>query len=247
MPAPEIVINGDLDELISHAADLFVQIARDAIVRFDSFAVALAGGSTPRKLYSLLSSDDYRSALDWSKAAFFFGDERNVPSDSPESNFRMANESLLAPLKAELAQIHRWRTELADPATAANDYDQTLRRHCEAKARGFDLVLLGLGPDGHTASLFPRTRALRERGRLAVANWVDELDDHRLTITFPVVNRASNVVFLVTGIEKASAVAEVLEGEFRPDDFPAQLVIPENGSIYWLLDEDAASQLHHSI
>jgi len=247
MPAPEIVINGDLDELISHAADLFVQIARDAIARFDSFAVALAGGSTPRKLYSLLSSDDYRSALDWSKAAFFFGDERNVPSDSPESNFRMANETLLKPLSAERSQIHRWRTELADPDAAADDYDETLRRHFDTNARGFDLVLLGLGRDGHTASLFPHTRALHERERCAVANWIDDLGDHRLTVTVPVINRASNVVFLVTGVEKAPSVAQILHGDFKPEEFPAQLVTPENGPVYWLLDEAAASQLHYSI
>lgn len=247
MSSPEIIIDTDPEKLIPHAADLFVRIARDSIDRFDSFAVALAGGSTPRKLYSLLSSDRYRSAIDWSKAAFFFGDERNVPADSSESNFRMANESLLEPLAADPSQIHQWRMELANPDSVADDYDQTLRRQFDTAARGFDLVLLGLGTDGHTASLFPHTRALSEQGRFAAANWVDELNDHRLTVTFPVINNASNVVFLVCGSEKAPAVARVLEGEFRPDELPAQLVIPEDGSLYWLLDAAAAAELKDSI
>lgn len=246
MPASEIVVKKDPEELSSFAAELFVRVARDSLKSFDSFAVALAGGSTPRKLYSLLSSDQYRAALDWSKVSFFFGDERNVPPDSPQSNFRMASKSLFEPLAIDPGRIHRWRTELASPDAAANDYDGTLRRYFADEGRGLDLVLLGLGPDGHTASLFPQTHALRERERFAVAIWVDKLVDHRLTVTFPVINNAANVLFLVSGAEKAPAVVRVLEGELRPDEFPAQLVIPENGVLYWLLDAAAAAQLHHS-
>ena len=243
MPSREIIVKTNVEELSACAAELFVEIAIDAIRTGGTFSVALAGGSTPRKLYSLLSSDAYRSKLAWSKVQFFLGDERNVPPDSPESNFRMVNETLLTPLDIEQPQIFRWRTELSDPHTAATDYDKILRRHFDRADRSFDLVLLGLGTDGHTASLFPHTPALAEMEKFAVANWVDKLNDYRLTVTFPAINGASSVIFLVSGGDKATAAAEVLEGEFRPDEFPAQLVIPEHGSQHWLLDESAASLL----
>jgi 6-phosphogluconolactonase len=243
MKGREIVITKTPEELSSHAARLFARVGRDAMDRFGSFAVALAGGSTPRKLYSLLSSNQYRSGIDWSKVSFFFGDERNVSADSPQSNYRMAKESLLEPLGIVASRVHRWRTELDDPDAIANDYEDKVRRHFAREGRGFDLVLLGLGTDGHTASLFPHTRALHERERYAIANWVDKLGAYRLTETFPAINRAANVLFMVAGTEKAAAVAQVLEGEFRPDEFPAQLVIPENGSLYWLLDRAAGANL----
>ena len=262
-----ILIKRDPDELSSAAAELFVQIARTSIAERRSFSVALAGGSTPRTLYSLLARE-HKTAIDWSKVTFFFTDERNVPNDSPESNYRMAKETLFEPLSISQGNVVSWVTELQDPKEIASLYDLEIslaldptvapsRNFTELEADKilatsetwqdglprFDLILLGLGSDSHTASLFPHTAALRETEKLAVANWVEKLNDFRLTITFPVINNASNVIFLVAGAEKVQAVTNVLEGPFDPDDFPAQRVRPENGILYWLLDKAAASSL----
>jgi 6-phosphogluconolactonase len=175
--------------------------------------------------------------------SFFFGDERHVPPDSDESNYRMANETLLAPLDISPKNIHRWQAELSDTSVVADHYQDELQALLEPHRGSIDLVLLGLGDDAHTASLFPNTAALGESERLAVANWVEKLDAYRLTMTPLTINGARNIIFLVSGQEKAKAVAQVLEGEFRPEDYPAQLVIPQDGVVYWLLDEAAASQL----
>jgi 6-phosphogluconolactonase len=155
----------------------------------------------------------------------------------------MANETLLAPLDIIPDNVHRWRAELSDSFEAADEYQVELVELLGSRNGSIDLVLLGLGNDAHTASLFPNTSALGESERLAVANWVEKLDTYRLTLTPPAINAARNIVFLVSGNEKATAVAQVIEGEFRPDDFPAQIVIPDDGTVYWLLDEAAASLL----
>jgi 6-phosphogluconolactonase len=235
---PKILVRKDVKGLSAAAAGRFVEFATGAIGSRGSFSVALAGGNTPRALYRLLASKAYRTAIDWTKAAVFVGDERNVPPDSPESNFRMVSEELLRPLSIDETNSFRWQTELADPATVAARYEEKLR----AKTP-LDLVLLGLGSDAHTASLFPHTNALHETEKLAVANWVEKLNDYRFTMTFPAINSAANVMILVAGAEKAEAVANVLEGEFLPDEYPAQLVKPDGGDLYWLLDEAAASSL----
>jgi 6-phosphogluconolactonase len=243
-PVRKILINKDLYGLNSSAAKIFLEIGRDAIAKNGRFAVSLAGGSTPRAFYSLLASDEYGSAIDWIRVSFFFGDERNVGEDSPESNYGMASESLLRPLEVDSAQIYRWRTELPSVDETAAHYESSLKEYFHPSKPRFDLILLGLGPDAHTASLFPHTPALHETRRLAVANWVGKLGDHRLTITFPLINNAANVMFLVSGSEKAKAVKSVLEGDSLPDEYPAQLVQPTDGSLYWLLDEAAASLLN---
>ena len=243
MPPPEIIVKKDADELSSYAAELFTAMVGRGIDARGSASVSLAGGSTPRKLYLRLSTEPFRSSIDWSKVVFFFGDERNVPPDSADSNFRMANETLLRPLGVPHRQIFRWRTEIGDPNAAAREYEQKLHDHINTFGSGLDVVLLGLGADGHTASLFPHSSALSECERAAVANWVEAFDDYRLTITFSIINGASSVIFLISGAEKAPAVAKTLEGDFRPNDLPAQSVQPENGSLYWLLDEPAASLL----
>ena len=236
-PVRTIQIKNNIQELSDTAAAMFVATARDIIAKRGSFSVALAGGSTPRELYSLLASTHYRDKVDWSKLIFFFGDERNVPPDSPESNYRMANETLLSPLGIDTANVHHWLTELPTQQ-AAEEYDNRL------SANGpLDLVLLGLGADAHTASLFPNTQALHETEKLAVVNWVEKIGAHRLTMTFPAINYADTVMFLVAGGEKAPAVRNVIEGDFYPDDFPAQLVQPHSGNLVWLLDKAAASDL----
>ncbi len=234
----KILIRQDPEELSRAAADLFCQIAIDSISERNSFSVALAGGSTPRLLYSLLAARGEKSSPDWRKVRFYFSDERNVPPDSSESNFRMASESLLRPLSIEPQNIFRWPTETDDAIIAAEEYQVVLEN-----TGPLDLVLLGLGADAHTASLFPRTNALRETERLAVANRVEQLDTYRLTMTFPAINNAANIIFLVSGADKATAVKSVIEGEFNPDEYPAQGVWPKNGRLYWLLDEEAARHL----
>lgn len=238
-----ILIRKDLDELSASAAALFVQIANASIAKHGSFLVSLAGGSTPRRCYEKIASV-YRTAVDWEKVSFFFGDERNVPPASDESNYKMANETLLSPLNIDPGRVFRWQTELTSIDAVAQVYGNIhLAINFDVAGRGFDLVMLGLGADGHTASLFPYSPALKETGARAVANWVEELRAFRFTITFPVINEASNIVFLASGKEKAEAVAAILEGEFAPEQYPAQNVKPATGNVYWLIDEAASSLL----
>lgn len=241
-----ILIKPDLDDLSHAAVDLLVELGREAVADHGSFSIALSGGSTPRYLYSLLASPKYRNSIDWDAAELFIGDERNVPPDAPESNYRMVQEILSDPLGIKADRVIRWRTELEDVEKVAAEYQTVLIERLGADAR-FDMVLLGLGSDGHTASLFPRTPALHETKRLAVPNWVEGLNDYRLTITFPTINRAANVVFLAAGAEKAETVAQVIEGEFRPDILPAQGVNPKDGALYWLIDETAAASLKRGL
>ena len=243
MTTREIQIKENAAALNEAAAELFIRIAQEAIDQHKWFSVALSGGSTPRSLYSLLASESYSSAIDWSRVSFFFGDERNVPPDSDESNYRMAHETLLGPLRINTKQVHRWRTELPDIDDAARSYEADLRNYLDRSKRGLDLVLLGLGDDAHTASLFPHSPALREKERLAVVNPVEKLHADRLTMTFPAINSAVNIMFLVSGKGKSEAVASVLEAEHNPDQYPAQSVQPDNGRLYWLVDKDAAADL----
>ena len=241
---PEIIIEKTLDRLSGAAADCVTGIARDAIEKRDSFSVSLAGGSTPRSLYSLLASDRYRTVVDWSKGTFFLGDERNVLPDSPESNYRTVHETLLGPLEIDPHRVHRWRTDFQNVEATASEYEIRLREFFDGSAPRFDLILLGLGTDAHTASLFPHTAALQETEKLAVANWVERLNDYRLTVTFPVINNASNIIFLASGTEKAAAVAVVLEGEHNPGKYPVQNVRPAEGNVFWFIDEPAATLLN---
>ncbi len=233
-----IRISRDLAGLSKVAAALFAEIANAAISSTGSFTVALAGGSTPRSLYAILASDNYREAIDWRNVKFFLGDERNVPADSLDSNYRMVAETLLRPLDIDDRNVFRWNTSSGAVHRTAELYETDLRPYIP-----LDLVLLGLGVDAHTASLFPKSPMLGETEKLAGANWVEKLSDHRLTMTFPVINDAASVMVLAAGTEKAKAVADVLEGEFRPDEFPAQLIKPTSGDLYWLLDESAANLL----
>jgi 6-phosphogluconolactonase len=239
----EIVVAKDKDELNILAAAKFIKIASAAIRDNGRFTVALAGGSTPKSLYSLLTGAEFKDKIDWLKVFFFFGDERNVPPTDPESNFRMARETLFDTLRTPAENIFRWPTENAAAERAAEEYEKTLRNFFTGTPR-FDLVLLGVGADGHTASLFPYTEALTETSRGAVANWVEKLGEWRLTMTFRVLNNAVNVIFLARGEEKAAVLKEILEGAFQPEKYPAQGVKPDRrGHLYYLLDEAAARLL----
>jgi 6-phosphogluconolactonase len=239
----EILVAKDKDELHALAAAKFVEIADNAILNTGRFTVALAGGSTPKSLYRLLASNEFRNKIDWAKVFFFFGDERYVPLTDAESNFRMAKENLFDLLEIPSENIFMWPTGEATPQITAEKYEKTLRSFFTG-SQPLDLALLGMGADGHTASLFPFTPALREKSRLAVSNWVEKLVAYRLTMTFPMLNSAANIIFLIAGEEKAPAVKEILEGAFQPDRYPAQGIDPLNGELVFYIDEQTAAVLN---
>ena len=243
----EIRILADANNIAQTAAAEFLDAARDAVREKDSFAVALAGGSTPKALYGLLVNNPLLQAkVPWSKIQFFFGDERHVPPDNPESNFRMANEAMLDKTPMDPKQVHRIKAEKRNAAQAAEEYEQELRASFKLQADQlprFDFVLLGMGPEGHTASLFPGTKALKEERRLVVSNWVGKLYTDRITLTPPVLNNAARVIFMVHGEEKAPALKAVREGPYEPEQLPAQLIRPRLGKVLWLVDPSAASML----
>ena len=205
--------------------------------------IALAGGRTPKAVYEALAESREAPAIDWAHVELYFGDERHVPPEHPDSNYLMVRESLLSRVPIPAAQVHRIRTEESDASVLAEAYAETLRRGFSLAAGEwprFDLVLLGMGRDGHTASLFPHTPALRERQRLVVAVWVASLQASRLSLTFPVINHARQIVVLAGGIEKAAALHAALAGPPDPDTYPIQRVRPVDGRLTWIVDRAAA-------
>jgi 6-phosphogluconolactonase len=239
-----IAIYPDSESLSQEAARLIIRLAQEAIVTHGRFTLALAGGSTPRKLYSLLASDPYRGQIDWTRVDIFWSDERCVPPDHPESNYRMAYEVMLSKLPIPAANIHRMPAEQADRQAAAESYAAELRRvFGTAGVPVFDLIQLGMGPEGHTASLFPHQAALHERERLVLPVSVPKPPPERLTFTPPILQAARHILFLVTGSDKAEAVRAVLEDQGSPDDYPARLVHAAAGEVAWLLDTAAAAAL----
>jgi len=243
----EIRILADGAAIAKRAAQEFVQAAASAVREKGSFNVALAGGSTPKALYSLLVNDPtLRSQAPWDKMHLFFGDERHVPPDHPDSNFRMATEAMIAksPMKPE--QVTRIKGEYPDADRAALEYEKALHEYFKLKNGEyprFDLVLVGMGNEGHTLSLFPGTKALHADGRIAVRNWVGKLYADRITLTAPAASNAARVIFMATGADKAPALKAVLEGPFEPEQLPAQLLEPKNGKLLWLVDTTAGSML----
>ena len=242
-----VEVHPDPAALVRAAADCVRRAAETAIDERGRFAIALAGGSTPRQLYTRLADEARdRGTTLWRQTHFFWGDERVVPPDHPDSNFRMARETLLDRLSIDADQIHRMKGEYADVAHAAGDYEREIVEFF-ALERGerprFDLILLGMGPDGHTASLFPGTTALHETQRIVVANHVPALGVFRITLTAPAINHARHVVFLVEGESKAPMLQQVLEGPRDPDRLPSQLIQPDAGTLTWMMDEAAAAQL----
>jgi 6-phosphogluconolactonase len=238
---PTLIVVPDPAALASAAAERLVAAAGAAIERRGRFAVALSGGSTPRALYAELATR-FGSRIDWSRVHLFWGDERNVPPDHPDSNFGMAREALLRHLAIPEANVHRIRGE-ADPSRAADDYQDMLIDFFGGEPR-FDMVLLGMGDDGHTASLFPSTTAIWEPSdRYCAATFVDKLDAWRVTLTAGAINTAEQVVFLVAGAAKAGRLREVLRGAFRPNELPAQLIRPTQGQVVWLVDQAAAADM----
>jgi len=240
MTTPEIKVLPTPTDVAREAAERVVRIGEEAIALSGRFSLVLSGGSTPRMLYEMLAREPYAARLDWTKVEVFFADERCVPPDHPESNYRLARETLLSHVPIPGDNVYRIRGEI-EPERAAKEYGLILKERFGDG--GPDLILLGMGEDGHTASLFPGTEALNETKHRAVANYVERSTtgkSWRVTMTAPFINRARNVIILVTGASKAARVSEVLEGPRDPRRLPVQLIAPTNGTLTWLLDAAAA-------
>jgi 6-phosphogluconolactonase len=238
-----IEVLANAGDLFHAAAEEFVRVGRTAIGAQGRFTVALAGGSTPKALYSLLAAN--YASFAWNRVFLFFGDERHVPPTDPQSNYRMVNESLLTKITIPAENVFRVTAENPDAAAAALEYEERIRRFFELRPGEFprfDLILLGMGPDGHTASLFPDSPALDEQSRLVVSNWVAKFNTDRITFTFPVLNHANEVMFMTSGADKADMLHQVLEGKNTPP-FPSQKVQPSDGKLLWMIDEPAAAKL----
>ena len=240
---PDVTVVADASSLYQTAAQEFSRCAVAAVNTRGRFSVALSGGNTPRGVYSLLAAEP-KSRLPWEKIFVFFGDERHVPPDDPESNYKMANEALLSKVPIPQQNIFRVPAEL--PADeAAVSYDRRLRDFFSLAANAwpcFDLILLGLGDDGHTASLFPGSAALQDASRLVAANWVEKFKSYRITFTYPLINHAAEVAFIVSGKNKAQVVREIMVPT-PGKAYPAQRVQPQTGRLLWILDRDAAQLL----
>lgn len=239
---PEILVVPDQEDLAQRAAQRLAGLTQEAVESRGRFSLALSGGSTPGTLYRLLARDPYRGQIPWEGVHLFWGDERCVPPDDPGSNFWLVNETLIADVPIPPENVHRVRGEL-EPEMAARGYERVLQDYFCGRRTRFDLVLLGLGSDGHTASLFPGSAALGETERLAMAVQAhyEDRPAHRVTLTLPAINSARQVLFLVAGSAKANIVETVLEDPGR--DMPAQQIQPTAGQLTWMLDAAAAHRL----
>jgi 6-phosphogluconolactonase len=238
-------------EIAQRAADEVVRIASEAAAARGAFTIALSGGSTPKVLYALLAENPaLRNSLPWDKMKVFFGDERHVGPGRADSNFQMASDTILSKVPLQPEQIHRIKGEYPDTAQAAFEYEATIQREFALQTGEFprfDLVLLGMGSEGHTLSLFPGTKALHETQRIVTRNWVGKLYTERITLTAPAANNAANIIFMITGADKACALKAVLEGPHEPEQLPAQMIQPSNGKLSWLADQAAGSMLSKEI
>lgn len=246
VPHSKIFVLPNASDLMEAAAEHVAEQAALSIKARERFTIALGGGSTPKSLYRLLASPEYRTRLEWEKVEFFWGDERHVPPDHAESNYRMAHEAMLLPLAIPEHHIHRIHGELPQAVDAAMQYEEVLRSTFEGSDSPipqFDLVLLGMGPDGHTASLFPGTDAVHETTRWVTAPWVEKFQSFRITMTPGLINQARQTTFLIAGREKAEVLRAVMEGPYQPDLLPSQVINPTSGNLTWFLDQEAAGSL----
>lgn len=239
----DILILSDAEELAREAARRFAEMAESFTKKAGRFTVALSGGSTPKAMFQILAEKPFADVIPWPSIYFFWGDERSVPPDHAESNYRMANETLLSKVPIPRENIFRIPAEDEDHERAAASYAETMRNFFAEERPGLDLVFLGMGPDSHTASLFPGTTALRVNDRIAAANYVEKFQAWRITLTADTINRARNIIFLVAGADKAPALKEVIEGPRNPEQYPSQLIEPSHGSLLWMVDEAAAKLL----
>jgi len=240
-------VEPNAEALARRAAQYFTEMAWEAVAYSGRARIAISGGSTPKAAFELLAdfSQPWRGRMPWERLDLYWVDERAVPPGDAESNYRMTREALLDRAPLHPSQIHRIEGEL-DPEAAAARYESELRNGFRlegAQLPSFDLIALGMGSDGHTASLFPRTEALNETGRLVTANHVPQKDAWRITLTWPVINHASSVFFLVAGADKASVLSEVLTGPCDPQRLPSQLIWPSSGILTVILDKAAAALL----
>lgn len=241
-----VAIYPDIDTISQEAARYAVRVASESITTHGRFTLALAGGSTPKKFYGLLASAPYRDQIDWALTEIFWSDERCVPLDSEDSNYHLAQEVLLSKVPLSATQIHRMPADADDRDQASLTYTQEIQRIFGTNGiPSFDLIQLGMGPEGHTASLFPHQASLQEQSRLVMPVTVPKPPPPRLTFTPLLLNAATHVLFLVTGQDKADALQAVLEGEYNPNEYPAQIIRPTQGEVTWMLDPAAASKLHN--
>jgi 6-phosphogluconolactonase len=243
----KIQILDDAAAMSRAAAETIVEHISESLQTGDSYSIVLSGGSTPERLYELLAVDaELREQIPWDRVHFFWGDERHVPPSHPESNYLMAYNALLSKVPIPSTNIYRIRAEEPIAAKAAHYYEQEIQKFFKIEAGElprFNCMLLGMGSDGHIASLFPGTPGLQETNRLVIANWVEKFESYRITLTVPLFNNADRVLLLVGGREKADTLKAVLEDAANTTRFPVQLIQPTRGKMIWFLDQSAASQL----
>jgi 6-phosphogluconolactonase len=230
------------DELLLAMVNFVIQCAQEAINERGEFNISLSGGSSPKKLYEMLASPEFNHLLNWKKINFFFGDERYVPADDPESNALMAKKAMFNCLNIADEQIFTVNTALS-PEEAAKDYADQINKHFKTRPVQFDLILLGLGDDAHTASLFPGTGVLEESEATVKAVFLKDKNVYRITMTAPLINQAHHIAFMLFGESKTVAVKQVFEGERNSTQYPAQLINPVHGDVTWFMDETAAAGL----
>jgi 6-phosphogluconolactonase len=253
----QVHIFENIDALSKTVADWIVDHVNKTLQQEDRFILVLSGGSTPKKLHALLASDDYKNKIDWSKLHIFWGDERFVPFNDERNNAKMCFDTLLDLVPVPKEQIHPMETENITPENSAKAYEEILKKYFpetandasqlstqNSKLQTFDLVILGMGDDGHTLSLFPgKTEVIHETKKLCTSLWLESQNMYRVTLTHPIVNHAAAVAFLVSGSDKAKALHEVLNGNYNPDLYPSQIIKPADGELHWFVDETAASLL----
>ena len=239
----EVLILSGAAELAQEAARRFAAQAEACAKHTGRLTVALSGGSTPKAMFQILAEQPYAGSIPWRSIYFFWGDERCVPPDHPDSNYRMADETLLSKVPIPRENIFRIPAEDEDHERAAAAYSEALRKFFDEERPRFDLVFLGMGADGHTASLFPGTTALHVNDRIAAANYVEKFQSWRITLTAGAINSARNIIFLVAGADKTPALKEVIEGPRNPELYPSQLIEPSQGALLWMVDEAAAKLL----
>ncbi|GAB4033564.1 6-phosphogluconolactonase [Spirosoma gilvum] len=238
----QLIVKKNPADLAKAAAEFIAKQIKEVLKKQDRFTIALSGGSTPKALHELLAKSPYAEQIPWLQLHVFWGDERYVPIDDPQNNAGMAYDTLLGHVYTPESQIHVWRTDL-EPDAAAADYDRVLHEYFGTSGPSFDLVLLGMGDDGHTLSLFPGTEVVHEQTAWTKAYFLTQQDMYRLTLTAPIVNRASCILFLVAGPKKAEPLREVLKGAYNPDKYPSQVIKPTEGELVWLVDTQAAELL----